>query len=243
MPTFVLTNARIVVGPYELSGQMNSINLNYEAEMKDDTVFGTAGTRSNKPGLKNLAIQGSGFWDSSIDQPRYDRIGANREVATVSSLGQAEGDRCFFTRGVDGAYNPLSGEVGELVGFELDMHAADTQLVRGAVGATGIKTASGNSVGVQLGAIGALQRFYAALHALDPITGTLPTLDVTIESDDNSGFTTPTTQVTFAQVTTVPGAQWATPVVGPITDDWWRVVWTISGTLPSYPILVSFGIY
>lgn len=241
MSTFVLTNARIVVGGHELSGQMNSINVDYGAEMKDDTVFGTAGTRSNKPGLKTLAITGSGFWHDTIDEERYNRIGAEREVVTVSNLGQSEGDRCFFTRGVDGAYNPLSGEIGELVGFELDMHAANTLLVRGTVGATGTKIATGNGTGIQLGAVPSGSKLYAALHAIDPITGTTPTLDVMIQSDNAVGFPSPTTHITFTQVTTVAGAQYAT-VDGPITDDWWRAVWTISGGSPSYPLLVSFGI-
>lgn len=241
MPTFVLTNARIVVGGYELSGQMNSVNLNYQAEMKDDTVFGTAGTRSNKPGLKQVSLQGNIFWDATIDEPRYDRIGAVREVFTVSNLGQTVGDVGYICRGVDGSYNPLTGEVGELVMAQLDMHSANTQLARSVVGATGTKIATGTGTGIQLGAVGANSRLYAALHAIDPVTGTLPTLDVTIESDDAIGFPSPTVRATFTQMT-ARGAQW-TEVAGPITDDWWRVVWTIGGTLPSFPILVSFGIF
>lgn len=249
MSTLVLTNCRLWLGGYELSGIMNSMGIDYGAELKDDTVFGTAGTRSNKPGLKTVKVNGHGFWDADTplgssfgyDGPLFNRIGAVREVVTVTPQGQTVGDRAFFTRGVNGQYNPLTGDIGELVGFDVDLNAANTLLVRGQVGALGTKTVTGTGAGVQLGAVSALQKIYAALHVKDTIAGTTPTLDVTIESDDNSGFTTPTTRLTFTQVTTVIGAQWQ-ELAGAITDDWWRVKWTLGGVTPSYPLFVSFGI-
>jgi hypothetical protein len=241
MSTQVLTNCRLHLGGYELSGISNSIGIDYGAEMKDDTVFGTAGTRSNKPGLKTVKINGHGFWDADYDEALYNRIGAAREVASLTPEGQTVGDRAFFTRGVNGAYNPLTGEIGELVGFDIDLAAANTLLVRGQVGALGTKTVTGTGSGIQLGAVLAAQKIYAALHVKNTIAGTTPTLNVIVESDDNSGFTTPTTRLTFTQVTTVIGAQWQ-ELAGAITDDWWRVKWTLGGTTPSYPLFVSFGI-
>jgi hypothetical protein len=229
---------------YELSGIQNAIGVEYGAEMKDDTVFGTAGTRSNKPGLKTVKITGGGFWSTDYDLALYSRIGASRAVVTAAPDGHAIGDRCFFTRGVNGAYNPLSGEVGELLGFEIDFNAANTLLVRGAVAGVGAKSVTGTGTGVQLGGVIIGKRIYAALHVKGPITGTLPTLAVTIESDDNNSFTTPTTRLTFTGMTTVIGGQWQqSSGLAAITDDWWRAKWTIGGTLPSYPLFVSFGIF
>jgi hypothetical protein len=236
-----LTNCRLWMGGYELSGHLNSIGVEYGAEMLDDTVFGTGGTRSNKPGLKTLTITGGGFWDDTIDEPIYDRIGATREVVAVSPTGQTDGDRVFFTRAVNGSYNPLTGEIGQLLGFELDFHAANCLLVRGAVGGTGSKTATGTGTPIQLGTVPLGSKVYAALFVKDTILGTLPTLDVTVESDNLVGFASPTTRLTFTQVTTVIGGQWQ-ELAGPITDDWWRVKWTIAGTTPTYPLFVVIGI-
>ena len=38
------------------------------------------------------------------------------------------------------------------------------------------------------------------------------------------------------------GYQSANPVAGPITDQYWRVSWTISGSTPSFTFVVSLGI-
>ncbi len=72
-------------------------------------------------------------------------------------------------------------------------------------------------------------------------SGTTPTLDMIVESDDNSGITSGVTRITFTQEVAV-GAQYATAVAGPITDDWWRVGWTIGGTGPSFTVIVTVGI-
>lgn len=242
MSTLVLTNCRLWLGGYEISGITNSIGIDYGAEMKDDTVFGTAGTRSNKPGLQGVKVAGHGFWSTDHDSYLSSRIGAAREVVTLTPEGQTVGDRAFFVRGVNGAYNPLTGEIGELVGFDIDLQSANTPLVRGAVAALGSKTVTGSGSGIQLGAVITGKKIYAALHVKAPIAGVTPTLNVIIESDDNSLFTSPTTRLTFTQVTTVVGAQWQ-ELAGPITDTWWRAKWTIAGTGgPTYPLFVSFGI-
>ncbi len=72
-------------------------------------------------------------------------------------------------------------------------------------------------------------------------SGTTPTLDVTIESDDGVGMGSPTTRINFAQATAI-GAQWATPVAGAIADDWWRVAYTLGGASPSFTFICIIGI-
>jgi hypothetical protein len=34
----------------------------------------------------------------------------------------------------------------------------------------------------------------------------------------------------------------AASVLGAVTDQWWRVIWTITGTTPSFTFAVSAGI-
>ena len=72
-------------------------------------------------------------------------------------------------------------------------------------------------------------------------SGTDPTLDVTIDSDDNSDMTTPTNRLTFAQVVGV-GSEGPISAAGTITDEWWRVEYAITGTDPSFDVAILLGI-
>jgi hypothetical protein len=228
MPTgIILTDCKIIVGGYNLSGYHNSISMEFGPEMLDDTRFGTTGTRSFKPGLKNFSVTGGGFWDYDIDEVLYNKIGAVREVLSLAHEGNVEGDRAFATRAVSGTYNPISGEVGALMPFELNFQNANSSLVRGTVLATGAQAASGQGTGVEIGAASATQRIYSALH-VTAIAAT--SIDVIVESDDAAGFASPTTRLTHTQFTgagTV-GADWQ-ELAGPITDTFWRSKWTIVG--------------
>jgi len=234
----ILTDCKILVGGYNLSGYSNSIGVEYGVEILDDTVFGTNGTRSNKPGLKNLSVTGGGFWDTDLDLVLYSKIGATRDVLTFAPVGNVEGERSFFTRAVSGTYAPLSGEVGALLPFELSFMNAASALIRGVVMASGSKAASGNSTGLELGLLGALQRAYSALH----VTAVAATsIQVIVESDDNSGFTTPTTRLTHTLVTDAAvTADWQELAGAVATDTWWRSKWTIIGG--PFTIYHSFGI-
>jgi hypothetical protein len=235
----ILTDCKILLGGYNLSGFHNSVSLEFGPEMLDDTRFGTSGTRSNRPGLKVFSFTGNGLWDDTIDGPMFARIGATREVLSIAPVGNIEGDRGFAIRAVNGTYNPLSGEVGALLPFEISGMSANSPLVRGIVMATGSKAATGNGTGSNLGVIATGQKAYSALH-VTAIAAT--SLIVTVESDDNSGFTTPTTRLTHTTFLGAGaiGADWQ-ELAGPVaTDNWWRSVWTIVGG--PFTIYHTFGI-
>lgn len=240
MPGIILTDCKILLGGYNLSGYHNSINLEHGAEMLDDTVFGTSGTRSNKPGMKTVSVSGNGFWDDVVDEALYNRIGAVREVMTLAPEGNAEGDRAFILRAVNGTYNPLTGEVGQLVAFDLDARASNAPLVRGVVMALGSKAADGNSVGIDLGLLAAGKRAYSGIHITASAAGTI---QIIVESDDGAGFGSPTTRLThtlFTSTGTEVGADWQ-ELAGPVaTDTFWRSKWTITGG--PFTIYHVFGI-
>lgn len=240
MAVQIIKDAKLWLGGYDLSGDMNALALTYGAELQDDTVLGDD-TRSRMGGLRTLTFQHEGFWNGgaeAVDEVLFGRIGVKDEVMTVGPETGADGEIAFATRIVGGEYSP-GGAVGEMLAFSVSGEGRDA-FVRGTVMHNAQRTAGGNGVARQLGAASAGQRLYAALHVI-AAAGTSPTLDVTVESDDAQGFTTPTTRVTFAQATGV-GAQWASPVAGPIADDWWRVSWTIGGTGPSFSFVVLVGI-
>ena len=72
MATLVYTNAYLMINGVDLSDHVKSLNLTYEAEMLDDTVMGTTGTRSNKPGLKNWSLEVE-FLQDYAHEPRHER--------------------------------------------------------------------------------------------------------------------------------------------------------------------------
>ncbi len=240
MATLVLRDAKIWWDGHDFSGDHNQIALDYSAEMLDETAFGDT-TRVRKGGLKNVAFTGNGWWDADvdlIDPTAFNKVGVNGSALAVSPDGGAEGEVAYFFKPIAGAYNP-GATIGELLAFEV---TAETQhnLVRGTVMQNGTETITGTATSRSLGTVGATQQLYAALHVFSA-TGTMPTLDVRVRSDDNSGMTTPTTRINFSQATG-RSAQWATPVDGAITDDWWDVDWTIGGTSPQFSFVVVVGI-
>lgn len=244
MSTVTLTNCKILLGGYNLSSYHNQLELTYDAEMLDDTVFGTSGTRSSKPGLKTVESNGTIFWDSSIDAVIYNRVGAAREVMSWAMEGEAIGDWSNTTRGVNGTYTPLSGEVGQLISGDFNAMASNTPLVRGRVlipPGTPL-TVTGEAAGVQLGAVVSPQRVYSGLHVTDMTSGSAIT--VVVESDDNAGFTSPTTRITHSAISEsgLRGVGDWKELAGPITDTYWRATWTITGTTPSITAYLTVGI-
>jgi len=168
----VLINCKVLVGGLDLSGDSNSLTMAYGAEMLDDTVFKrvSAGTtRSVRPGLKTVELNASLFWntDGVTDKAQYEQIGLSNQVMSVALIGEVEGDRVHFTRGVRGSYNPLSGEVGQIITAALDAKASNAPLVRGQLLLNNTVTATGTSTGINMGSA-ADRRIYSALHVMTP---------------------------------------------------------------------------
>lgn len=243
----VLLNCKVYIGALDLSGDSNSVQLQHGAEMLDDTVFrevSVGTTRSFKPGLKTVELNASLFWnnDGTTDLAQFQQIGLSDQVMSVALIGEVEGDRVHFTRGVRGSYNPASGEVGQILTAALAARASNAPLVRGQLLQRGTKTATGNSTGINMGSA-ENKVIYSALHVTAPVTagGGGEQIIGIIESDDNSGFTTPITRLTHTTMT-ARGSDWQQASIGAgITDNWWRAQWTISGASPSFAIYWSFG--
>lgn len=241
-----LLNCKVYVGGLNLSGDSNSLNLQNGAEMLDDTTFrevsqGT--TRSFRPGFKTIELGGNIFYNPDNDEIQFSQIGIVNQVVSLAPIGEVEGDRTFFFRGVRGTYNPMSGELGTIIQAQLHARASRSPLVRAQLMTRGTKTVTANSTGINMGSA-AGKMIYSALHVVSPLTpgGGGEQIVGTIESDDNSGFTTATVRLTHATMTQ-DGSDWQELLVGAgITDNWWRARWTISGTSPSFGIYWSFGI-
>lgn len=236
------TGAKFIFNEYDLSGQITDMGLEIVPEMVDPTTLPDA-TRLAAAGLLATAFSAEGQYEAGLgllDEGLYEAIGVDDKVISAIAPDGTEGSVVYFFQANMGIYKPIKNAIGELLGFTVEA-AGRSKAIRGTLGGIGAKTATGNGAAYQMGAVGAAEYLYAALHVYS-ISGTTPTIDVKIQSDNVQGFGTPTDQITFAQVTTTKTAIWATRVAGVISDDWWRATWTISGGSPSYGIAVVMGI-
>lgn len=244
MSSYALVDCKLYLGGKNLSGDTNAGTLTYEAEELDSTTF-ASGTRERIGGLKSYALDLEGFSQAGTNQvdPVLFTATGSSGVMTICPTTGLDGEPGFLFEDVMLAYD-FGGSVGDMYGFTA--RAAGTggrPLVKGTVlhPTTTAKTSSSNGTGQILGAVSSTQKLYASLHVVS-VSGTLPTLDVIVQSDDNAGFTTPTSRITFSQATAV-GGQYATPVSGAITDTRFRVNYTIGGSdTPTFTFLVAVGI-
>lgn len=223
---------------YALAGIMNSMGLDYGADVLDVTAFGDT-SRNRVGGLKTVAAALDGMFDANgtLDAALFNEIGVSDKPISFAMTGAGEGDTAYSFLAVGASYAP-GGSVGDILKFSMQAEG-NGDLVRGTLMHQSARTATGVGTGRQLGAIAAGKKIHAALHVI-AASGTTPTLDLIVESDDNSGFTTALTRLTFAQKTAI-GSEWLT-LAGPITDDWWRLSWTIGGAGPSFTFIVVLAI-
>lgn len=212
---------------YDLTTALNAIALDYEAETQDNTTFGDS-SRSNLGGLKVVTAQIEGFYEATpYDAALFSNIGiADRPISFATS--NSAGVIAYSFKCLEGDYSPLKNGVGDIIGFSAGAKATD-KLVRGTlmINAAGIATSGNSGTPQQLGTVASDKKLYAILHATK-VNGTSPTLDVTVKSDNASGFSSPITRVTFDQLTDI-GSQWV-EVTGAITDDYWRIDYTVGGS-------------
>ena len=239
----VLTNCKVYLDGYDLTGHSNKVELKYSAESLENTVFG-ATTKTRQAGLKNVELNLEGFWESGagkIDTLAGANIGVVGKIITLGPTGGAQGEPFYSFKNMLGEYS-AGAAVGELLPFSYNGSGSDSHgLIKGNVLENAAKTATAAGTGRQLGAVAEGQHLYAVMHVL-AVSGTNPTLDMIIQSDNVSGFTSPTTKITFDQAVAV-GSQWGIRVAGPLTDDYYRASWTIGGTdTPSFTVFVGVAI-
>jgi hypothetical protein len=241
MATRVLRDAKLWIGGYNLSADHNQLAVDDSVDAVEDTAFG-AGSHTYKPGLTSVTVDHNGWFDADSAVPEVDdrlwaeHIGGVLTVMTYASAGAA-GDPAYSFNAVQATYSPLSGAVGEMAAFSANAQGSGAAF-RGTVMEPGVtaRSSSSQSAGYQLGDLAAGETGYGALHVI-ATTGT-PTIDVVIQSD-TSGFPSPTTRLTFAQLG-ARGAQFLSTTTT-TTDDWWRASWTFGGS-GSITFVVNFGI-
>lgn len=241
MATHIFNGGALYLGQIDFSPITKSLAIDTEVDAVDMTVMTqttrvmAAGLVSNSWASEMLFDPGYesalSFWVSEVLPDNQDTI-----LSYYPSGAAAQDETCYFGRARVGSLKRLGpiGEAAMMVATgqtaELGAGVASQNLVAGRLSCRGVAAAATvTGTGRQLGAL-ASERAYALMSAhVTAITGTA-SIVFTLQSDDNSGFTTPTTRGTLTAITGSANWGWLQPVPGPITDDYWRVVGTITGT-------------
>ncbi|MDX2948894.1 hypothetical protein [Streptomyces caniscabiei] len=240
----ILTNVRCFAVGVDLTGNSNKIELSSEVESKDATNYASNGWGEVLGGLASAELSAEGQWEagdpSKVDDASWSQLGALGPWSVSANTAAAVGDLAYLMYGLRSDYK-LFDAVGEVAPWT-GTAKSSWPVARGqfAHPPGTARTATGTGTGLELGAVAAGDRLYAALHVLS-VAGTTPSITVRVESDDNSGFSSATTRLTFDAATAAGGQMLRTDGTA-ITDTWWRLAWTISGTTPSFMFVGALGI-
>lgn len=243
----VLKNCKLYLDGWDLSGTSNALSLTREVDEVECTVWGDAAHRY-MPGLEHVKFEHQGYASSTgtvtLDQEdvMYAKLATASVPMMVCPTTGAVNTPAHFCPQMESKYQ-WGGSIGEMNAYTVSGVGQGQPLILGRIMMTGAKTTTTTGTAYELGAVTAAQYLYAQLHVFAK-SGTNPTLDVVVESDDAEAFSSAATKLTFAQIAgaSVPTAVWATPVAGAITDTWWRVKATLGGTNPSFTFAVAVGI-
>ena len=253
MATQVFTGGALYLGEYDFSGLTKGFAFEIEADAVDMSVIGST-TRINAGGLRSVTWNADLLYDATTFEGSLfgyaDAAGANQAMlASFFPAGAAaEDEMAYFLRTRPGRFGlpwtlgeaammSIAGESGVLGGSR-----PGHSLVQGRLSARGVGvSATANGTGRQMGALATSKQVMAMAGHVTARTGTAAVV-FTLESDDNSGFTSATTRSTASSINSV--ADFGPLVIaGPITDDYWRISYTIGGTGgPSFAFAVTAGI-
>ncbi|GIJ51322.1 hypothetical protein Val02_82080 [Virgisporangium aliadipatigenens] len=248
MSATILRNVRLFTGGADLTGQSNKLEVKCEREDKDTTNFGAVDPATGNVwsscigGLFKTSLSGAGQWEAGdsgkVDDNAWAELGGG-SVWTVGLQGAAVGGRAWFTSAMRSNYTLLGG-VGDVAPWQSDA-LGSWPLVRGKLAHPPgtARTADGSGTALQLAAVQANQALYASLHVLS-VSGTTPQIAVTVESDSSNAFASPETRIAFTTANARTGEVLRDE--GAHADTWYRVVWDVSGTTPSFLFVVALGI-
>jgi hypothetical protein len=241
---FVLQNVRLFVAGADLTTVNNQVEVKAEAEDKETTAFVATGDVwvERLAGLRSVEASGEGQWEAGdlgkVDDAAFATLGtATPWTACPATAGVSSLAYLFNSLRTD---YELGGSIGDVAPWKAS-GAGNSPLVRGVIAHPPgtARTATGTGTSIQLTAVSASQALYVGLH-VHSVAGTTPSLTARVESDNATGFPSAATVGTFTAANAI-GGQWLR-IPGPITDDWFRAAWTISGTSPSFLFTVSMGI-
>lgn len=244
MAAFTLINGQILVGAFDASGFVGQFNQESSVRMSTSNVIGGGGYARQYPGEIDTvgSISGDADYASGGIAAVYTpaQLGSQQLISIQPQGGGAAGDASIFTRGLVRSIAAPGGADGDMATFALDW-TSDTAVVYGQVAAPlTARTATANGSVLTMTGPTATQRVYAGLH-ITAVSGTTPSLTAKVQSATTGGFGSPTDRITSFTAASATGWQWAS-AAGAITDGFWRFVFTISGTTPSFTCAAVIGV-
>lgn len=244
MAAFVLTDSLVLVGGSDITLDSGSYTVGGQVSMVEANVHGAGRFERRLPGNISHSLQVGGTADYDAGQVNTafppSALGNQYLTTIVPQNTGTTGDVALFSRGLLASMNAPGGARGDLATFDMQI-GGDVPLIGGQVLAPlAARTTTGNSSVLALTGPTSSQRLYCGLH-ITAVSGTTPSLTVTVQSSTVVGMTSPTTRFTFSAATAA-GWQWATPLAGAITDGFYRATFTISGTTPSFTAAVVIGV-
>lgn len=248
MSKFVLFNVRLFAGGADLTTNSTKAELTSEVEEKDTTSFTPTGGvwHESLGGIASTSISGAGQWDAQStpatgallpDDASFAFVGAIQAVTVCPST--AVDGAVAYVGGFLRQNYVLGGAVGDVAPWSGNW-AGNWPLGRGAVlAAPTVRTATGTGTIIgPLPALGPNDFLIGSLHVMS-VAGTTPSVSATVQSAALVGFGSPTTRLTFNAATGIGGQVFR--VQGPITDTYWRLNYTITGTTPSLLFMSAIG--
>jgi len=233
MAAFVIKGRPVWLGAIDMSASAHAVAIDYGAEPADNTTLNST-TRKSIGGLKTFGFSMDAFVEPAIvDGLLTGYVGSEVPLtfATVTGAGQED---AYLINARQLAHSPFSGAIGDIAKTNISGNASG-DLVRGILEVNTATATTGNSAGVELGAISATQSLHINLH-VTVAAGT--TLDVIVQSDTEDTFASAITVATFTQVTGITSQH--IEVVGANTDRFFRIRYTIVGG--SFTFAAAFGV-
>ncbi len=243
MASQVLDDCQIFWNDVDLTGHANQVRLGASADTLDVSTF-SSGWRQHIQGAKTLEFALGGPWGfTEPDAETWDAINSAASTPALTFAVESTAGSVAYMCEPVGAARDTGGTYGDMGTWELTGRAQ-----RGSGGATlyrgGLSlakqtiTGATNGTGVQLAnlASNASDRYAAVVHVFVD-NGT--SVDVILERDDNSSFTSATTIATVA--VSAVGQTWTYSTGGSLgSDDWFRAR-TANLTGTSFDLAVAIG--
>jgi hypothetical protein len=221
-------NGAIYIAWYDLSGYANKFNLKLPRGFEDVTVFQAGGGHLWAPTLHNNSLEFDAFFDQLDTDGLHSVLNSLRTVT-----GGIVASVCFdITQGAPavvghGAFEddypievPIEGIIKAKGAFKFTDFAPSGYLLQ----PKATKTANGNGTGVD-DLAASTNGAEACLHMF--ACGGAAAAIIKVQTDDNSGFTTPTDLITF---TTLNAAWSERKAVTGAVERYVRVTWAGTGT-------------
>lgn len=237
-------------GDIYTAGLTNQLSLTHNVDEADSTTFASGGWRERLSTTRSQEASMTTFLDEEellgVDVPSPE---TDRYLLTCYRAPQA-GDIFHAMPTLAQGRPVVGGSVGNLVQADLSFMSRNKYVVKGAGASTGgalqwtTATATGNGSGVNFGALSAGDTLWAWLLVdKATVSGTTPTLDVTIQRAALDSWGAPTTVYTFSQATDAANThQNLSTVTGAQAETWYRAAYTIAGTTPSFRFFVGLGV-